>query len=112
MFDCDLVEWLQAVYDVKRFAVFLNDAEPSRSVRRVGWLVHTCIELAPDDLAYFFVDPGWNGDIPLRPWFMWDCRNLYWQEEVFAEVSALQVGPGEPFVLKAHEVVHEHALFR
>src|SRR6267154_6496957 len=112
MFDRDLVERLQAVYDAKRFAVFLDDAEPSRSVRRVGRLVHSCVELALDDLAYFFVDPGRNGDILLRPRFIWDCRNLYWREEVLAEVSALQVSPGEPFVLKAHEVVHERALFR
>src|SRR6267154_3752345 len=112
VFDRDLVERLQAVYDAKRFTIFLDDAEPLRSVRRVGWLIHTRVELAPDDLAYFFVDSGRNGDISLHPQFMWDCRNLYWREEVLVEVSVLQVGPGEPFVLKAHEVVHERALFR
>ena len=108
----DLVERFEAMYDAQRFAIFLDDAKPSRSVRRVGWLVHTGVELAPNDLTYFFVDTGWNWDVSLRPWFVRYCRYFDWREEVFAKVSTLSICPSETLVLEAHKMVHKCALFR
>jgi hypothetical protein len=109
--DCDFVERFEAVDDAERFAVFLDYAKPSRSIGGVGGLVYSGIQLAPNDFAYFVIYSGRDRDITLRPRLVRDCRDLYGWEEVFAKVSALLVGPGETFVLKAHKMVHERALF-
>ena len=111
MFDCNFVKQFKAVDNLKCFAVFLDDAKPPRSVQGVEWFVYSGVELALDDFAYFFVDPGQNKDIALCPWFVWNCRYFYGQEEVFSEVSVLLVGPCKPIILEAHEMVHEHVFF-
>ena len=64
-----------------------------------------------DKLADFFVDSRRNGDIVLSSGLVQDRRDLDRREEVFAEVSAFLVRPGESGFLEAHKVVHEHAFF-
>src|ERR1700688_2916232 len=108
----DFVKRLEAVYDSERAAVFLDDAEPTRAVRGVGGLVDSGFKLALDELADFFVDPGRDRDVLLRPGLVQDCRYLDGREEVFAEVAPLWVAPRESFILYTHEMVHERAFFR
>ena len=49
VFDCNPVEGLETVDDTERFAVLLDDAKPAGAIRRVGGLVYSRVELAPDD---------------------------------------------------------------
>jgi len=45
------------------------------------------------------------------PRLVLDDWDLYGREKVFAETSAFGIVPGEAFVLEAHKLVHESALF-
>lgn len=67
MLDCDCIEGLQGMDESKRFTVLLDDTEPTRSIRRVRWLVDSGGDLSLDHRADFVVDPGRNGDILLHP---------------------------------------------
>ena len=104
------VQRLETVDNAKARAVLLDDAEPSRPIRRIRRLVYSCRDLSLDLPADFFVDPRWDRYVALNPGLVVDHRDLDWGEEIFAKSSALCVIPRETLVLYAHKMVHERAL--
>src|ERR1700730_12069155 len=98
--------------NAQTFAVFLEYAEPSRAVGRVGGLIDSGLHLFANDCADFIVYSWGYWEILLRPRRVRNYRELYWQEEVCSETSVLEVGRCEALVLLTHKMVHELALCR
>ena len=88
-------------------SVLLDDAEPVRTVGRVGGFVDPRVELDFDEATYFLIYSGWDGYVPLRPRLVWNGRDVDGREEVLPEVATLWITPGESGVLDAHETVHK-----
>jgi hypothetical protein len=109
--DGDLVKWLEAVNEPKRFAVLLDDAEPFQPIRGVGSLVYSGVDFTSNDLTDFVIDAQGYGYISLSPWLMRDSGYLNRWEEVFAEMPSLGFSPREGVVLLAHKLMDEFALF-
>lgn len=109
MLNSNLVEWLKRLDDAKRFAVFLDDAEPSRSVRRVGWFESLRVYFSADQFENFVVDTWRNWDVAQYPGRMWNYWDIDGREEVFPKMASLGVVPSEPVLMYTHEIVQEVA---
>ena len=93
------------MYYSERLPVFLDYAEPSGSVGRVGGLVHACVDFEFDEPAHFVVYAGWDRDVLLCPRLVWDSWYFDRGEEVFSKMSAFLVSPCKRTVLLAHEMM-------
>ena len=91
--------------EVKTRCVLFDDTEPTRTVRGIRSLVHTCIHLYANYPADFIVDARWYWDISLNPRSVHYNGNFDGGEEVFAEVTALGIVPSEAFILKGDEMM-------
>src|SRR5882762_6116747 len=107
MLNGNRIQRLKTVDDAQTLAIFLNNAEPSRPVRRVGRLVNTCSDFPTNQRANFFINTWGNGDIAKHPRFVLYDWDFYGREKLVSKVSSFGIVPGEAFVLKAHEVVHK-----
>ena len=56
------------------------------------------------DLANFVIDAGWYSNVVFNPGHVHD-GDFDRREEVFAEMTPLEVIPGESFILENHEMV-------
>ena len=105
MLDGNMIKGFQTVDYAKRFAVFLQYAKPSRTIRRIGGFVDTCVDLLLDDSAYF-VEESWGyRKVLFDPWCMGNDGKFDRREEIGAKTTSLVVVPRESFVLQRHEVV-------
>jgi hypothetical protein len=101
------VKRFERVNWAKRFAVFLEDAEPFGSIRRVRGLVYACIKFGFDDPAYFLVHARWYWHVLLYPWLVRHNWDFDGGKEFGFEFAAFGIVPCETFILFRHEVVHE-----
>jgi hypothetical protein len=60
----DYIEWFETVDYLQVYFVFLDDAEPSRSIGGVRSLIYTCIDLSVNDSAYLVVYSRWYRHVP------------------------------------------------
>lgn len=103
------VERFEAMNEAKGLAIFLNDTEPTRSIRRVRRFVDSGVDLPPDDFADFVIDARRDGDIALYPRGVRDYWEFDGRKEVGSKGSALRVVPSEHLVVETHEVVDDVA---
>lgn len=93
--------------EAKGFSVFLENAKPSRAIRRVGGLVDSGVDLLLDDLTDLLVETWGNRDVTLDPRLVVDDCEFDGGEEVWSESSLLLVIPSESSVVLAHQLVDE-----
>jgi hypothetical protein len=92
--------------------IFLYDAEPARTIRRVRRLENAGVEFPLNDFANVVVDAGRYGHVPHDPRLVLYRWHLYWREEIFPEVSSLFVVPSESVLVYAHEIMHKITFYR
>ena len=107
MLDRDLVERLETVNQSKCLAVFLHDAKPSGTIRRIRWFINTCFDLPLDDCADIFEDAGWNRDVSFDPGGMWNDRELDRGEEISSKVASFVFMRREAGFMTSNNIVHE-----
>ena len=69
----DFVKQLETVYDAECGAVFLDDAEPLRSIEGVGGFINSGFKFVLNEFTNFFVDSGWDWNVLLHPGLVQDC---------------------------------------
>ena len=107
MLDGDCVQRFEAMDEAKRFAVLLDDAEPTRTIGRIRRLVDPGVDFASNDLADFVVDARRDGNVALHPRSVGNNGDLDGWEEVCSKRTALRIVPSERSIVEAHEVVDE-----
>jgi hypothetical protein len=81
-------------------SVLLHNTEPPGTIRRIRGFVYSTLNLVLDDLDYFVVNCGRDGNIPLHPWRMRDSCDPDRREILLLKPTALAGIPYEcEFVL-------------
>ena len=86
--------------EVKTCCVLFDDTEPTRTVRGIRSLVHTCIHLYVNYPTDFIVDARWYWDISLDPRSVCYNRSFDGREKVFMKMTMLRIVPNEAFILE------------
>lgn len=95
---------------MERLSVLLDNAEPSRSIEGVRWLVDSCSNLPANNSANVFVDARKYGNVLLDPGSMRYGRDVDRREEFWFKGTALYIFPSKGVVVKANKVMKEFPL--
>lgn len=68
-------------------------------------------DFLPDDIADFFVDAWWDGNVAFNPGGVRDDGEVDWGKEIFSKHSTFFVVPCEAGFVVSNEVVHKSSFF-